>query len=111
MTRLLLPPFSRRRLLGTAGAASLLAPAAFAQTAPGGTANNGPAINVSGAQNAPIPIAVSPFGASGVAAQITQVISDDLAHSGLFRAIDPSSFVPNSVNLSLIHISEPTRPY
>ncbi len=34
MTRLLLPPFSRRRLLGAAGAASLVAPAAYAQTAP-----------------------------------------------------------------------------
>ena len=25
------------------------------------------------------------------------MLSDDLSHSGLFRAIDPSSFVPNSV--------------
>lgn len=97
MTRLLLPPFSRRRLLGTAGAASLVAPAAFAQTAPA-TSNNGPAIQVSGAQNAPIPMAIMPFAAQGVGAQITQVITDDLSHSGLFRAIDPSSFVPNSIN-------------
>lgn len=95
MTRLLLPPFSRRRLLGAAGAASLLASGAHAQSA---TADNGPAIQVSGAQNAPIPIAISPFATSGVGAQITQVITDDLSHSGLFRAIDPSSFVPNSVN-------------
>jgi TolB protein len=111
----ILPPFSRRGLLG-AGAATLIAPAAFAQSAlggggddsaapaaaPSGGSNNGPAINVSGAQNAPIPIAISPFsdstGAdSSVGDQITGVLSDDLSHSGLFRTIDPSSFVPNSV--------------
>ncbi len=97
MTRLFLPSYSRRRLLGTAGAASLLAPAALAQSAPAG-GGNGPAIQVSGAQNAPIPIAITPFATSGTGAQITQVISDDLSHSGLFRAIDPASFVPNSVN-------------
>ena len=103
MTRFKMPPFSRRGLLG-AGAATLVAPSAFAQTALGGAApaNNGPAINVSGAQNAPIPIAIAPFtdpsGApSDIGSQITGVLSDDLSHSGLFRAIDPSSFVPNSV--------------
>ncbi|MDE1883079.1 MAG: Tol-Pal system protein TolB [Rhodospirillales bacterium] len=97
MTRVILPPFSRRRLLGMAGAASLAGPAALAQSAPS-TSDNGPAINVSGAQNAPIPIAITPFDTQGVGAQITQVITDDLSHSGLFRAIDPSSFVPNSMN-------------
>ncbi len=97
MTRLLLPPFSRRRLLGVAGAATLAGPAAFAQSAPA-TANNGPAIQVSGAQNAPIPIAILPFDTQGVGAQITQVITDDLSRCGLFRTIDPSSFVPNSMN-------------
>jgi TolB protein len=99
MTRLRLPPFSRRGLLG-AGGASLLAPRAFAQTAP--AASSGPAINVSGAQSAPIPIAIAPFtdpsgAASDLGGQITGVLSDDLSHSGLFRAIDPASFVPNSV--------------
>lgn len=97
MTRLLLPPFSRRRLLGAAGAATLISPAAYAQSALGGSVTPGPAISVSGAQNAPIPIAVTSFGSSPVAAQITQVITDDLSHCGLFRAIDPSSFVPNSM--------------
>ena len=98
MTRLLLPPFSRRRLLGAAGAASLISPgAAFAQSTLSG-GGSGPAINVSGAQNAPIPVAITSFGGSPVAAQITQVITDDLSHCGLFRAVDPSSFVPNSMN-------------
>jgi TolB protein len=100
-----LPPYSRRRLLGT-GAASLIGAPAIAQSALGGapagqpgagTGGNAP-IQVSGAQNAPIPIAVTPLDTQGVGAQITQVISDDLNHSGLFRTIDPSSFVPNSIN-------------
>ena len=106
MTRFRMPPFSRRGLIG-AGGASLLAPTLFsaradAQAAPGGApagSNNGPAINVSGAQNAPIPIAIAPFtDSSGIGAQITGVLSDDLSHSGLFRTINPASFVPNSVN-------------
>jgi len=106
MKRLKYLPLSRRGLLGT-GAATLLAPGALAQTALGGGAapdsNNGPAISVSGAQNAPIPIAIvtftDPTGAeSDVGGQISGVVSDDLSHSGLFRAIDPSSFVPNSVS-------------
>jgi TolB protein len=71
---------------------------ARAQTAP----DNGPAINVSGAQNAPIPVAIPVFtdpsgAASDTGAQITQVINDDMGHSGLFRPIDPASFVPNSM--------------
>jgi TolB protein len=117
MTRLLLPPFSRRRILG-AGAASLAATPAFAQSLLGGgggdqpaapaapaaaAADNSQTITVSGAEAAPIPIAVTPFNdASGspdsTGAQITGVISDDLDHSGLFKAIDPNSFVPNSMN-------------
>lgn len=105
MMRFKMPPVSRRGLLG-AGAATFIAPGAFAQSALGGGApaggNNGPAINVSGAQSAPIPIAIAPFtdqtGApSPVGGQITGVLGDDLGHSGLFRTIDPSSFVPNSV--------------
>lgn len=112
MTRFKLPPFSRRGIIG-AGAATLIGPSAFAQSmlggggaapapaAPAGGASSGggSAINVNGAQNQPIPIAVAPFdGASSTGAQITNVIGSDLTHSGLFRALDPSSFVPNSVN-------------
>jgi TolB protein len=57
---------------------------------------------VSGAQSAPIPIAIpvftDPSGApSSIGGQMTQVMSDDLGHSGVFRPIDPASFVPNSV--------------
>ncbi len=107
-----LSPYSRRRLLGT-GAVSLIGGPALAQSVLGGDATDAapaqapaggaPAaapdspIQVNGAQSAPIPIAITPFDTQGVGAQITQVISDDLNHSGLFRTIDPASFVPNSI--------------
>jgi TolB protein len=95
-----LPILSRRGVLGAGAAFSLLPGLARAQTAP--SSDNGPAISVSGAQNAPIPVAIpvftDPTGApSDIGSQITGVISDDLGHSGLFRPIDPSSFVPNSI--------------
>jgi TolB protein len=102
------PRFSRRSALGGGAAMALGGGAAMAlaaggiaraQSAPGG--NNG-AITVSGAQNAPIPVAIPFFtdasgGSSDLGGQITQVLSDDLAHCGLFRPIDPASFVPNSM--------------
>lgn len=97
-----LPPYSRRRLIG-AGAATLIGVPAFAQSALGGApaapvaGGSSAPIQVNGAQAAPIPIAITPFGTQGTAAQITQVITDDLNHSGLFRSIDPASFVPNSI--------------
>ncbi len=96
---------SRRLILG-GGAAALVPGLGHAQSALGGAApaptDNGPAIAVSGAQNAPIPIAVpvftDPSGApSDIGGQMTQVMSDDLGHSGVFRPIDPASFVPNSM--------------
>ncbi len=98
-----LPPYSRRRLIGTS-AATLIGAPAFAQSVIGGGApppavpgGSSAPISVSGAQTAPIPIAITPFDSQGVGAQITQVITDDLNHSGLFRSIDPASFVPNSI--------------
>ncbi len=104
-----LPPYSRRRMLGT-GAASLIGAPALAQSMIGGDSGSAPPaaapaaaagssapISVSGAQAAPIPIAITPFDTQGVGAQITQVITDDLNHSGLFKSIDPASFVPNSI--------------
>ncbi len=103
------PILSRRGVLG-AGAAGLLLPGvARAQSALGGAGPvaQGPAgsdapINVSGGQNAPIPIAISVFtdpsgNPSDIGGQITQVMNDDLGQCGLFRALDPSSFVPNSM--------------
>ena len=94
---------ARRRLLGTGlavTAGGLILPGlARAQSAASSPADT---INVSGAHNAPIPIAITGFGdASGGNAElgneIGSVITADLDHCGLFQTIDPTSFVPNSV--------------
>lgn len=94
-----LAPLSRRFMLG-AGAAGLVLPGiARAQSATSGPSD---AINVSGAHNAPIPIALPAFtnasgGTSELGDQMIQVITSDLDHCGLFRSIGQSSFVPNSI--------------
>jgi len=100
-SRRLLPILSRRGVLGAGGAALLLPGLARAQSAPAGS-DDGSAINVTPNGAAPIPVAIpvftDPTGApSDIGGQITGVLSDDLGHSGLFRPIDPSSFVPNSI--------------
>ncbi|HKS88358.1 MAG TPA: Tol-Pal system beta propeller repeat protein TolB, partial [Stellaceae bacterium] len=41
----------------------------------------------------PVPIAIPPLAGSDVGGQIAQVVSADLASSGLFRPIDPHSFI------------------
>jgi len=97
----------RRGLL--AGSATLLvAPlltgeAVLAQTAPppaaGGSGGGQSAvIDVNRAQVEPIPIAIPVFTAAGgqaasLAQQIAGVITNDLAGCGLFRPLDPASFV------------------
>jgi TolB protein len=89
---------SRRGVLGAGGAALLLPGVARAQS----STDDGSAITVTPGGAAPIPVAIpvftDPTGApSDIGGQITGVISGDLGHSGLFRPIDPSSFVPNSI--------------
>ncbi len=100
-------PISRRSLLaGAAGSAALLAaPAAVraqalapppATGAP--TGGRSAVIDVNRARTDPIPIAISPLGGGdGASAQLGQeisgVISNDLARSGLFRPIAPSAFI------------------
>jgi len=99
LPRHLLPILSRRGVLGAGGAALLMPGLARAQSAP---SDDGSAINVTPGGAAPIPVAIplftDPTGApSDIGTQIAGVISDDLGHSGSFRPIDPSSFVPNSI--------------
>lgn len=101
----------RRGLLaGGAGllASPLLMPRAFAQTAPpapaaapAGVPAGSAEITVDRARTAPIPIAIPDLVAgSGDAAQlgrdIAGVITNNLARSGLFRAIDPAAFIKGS---------------
>jgi len=57
-------------------------------------------INVTGANTNPMPIAIPVF--SGTSAEMgrnmTQVISDDLQGSGLFRPLNPSSFIQDAAS-------------
>lgn len=107
---------SRRRLIA-GSAASLILPAtallpgqavaqgAAAPTAAppaagagGATMNGSAVIDVDRARADPIPIALAPFAVGGgdgaeMAQGLLGVISNDLARCGLFRPLDPSSFV------------------
>ncbi|MEO8812249.1 MAG: Tol-Pal system beta propeller repeat protein TolB [Caulobacteraceae bacterium] len=51
-------------------------------------------VNVDQGASAPLPIAIPVFGGPAVGAQISQVVTDDLGRSGLFRPVDPASY-PN----------------
>src|SRR5690348_10797314 len=99
-------PLSRRSLLaGAAGSAALFAAPeavraqALAPPAAGGSGGGQSAvIDVNRARTDPIPIAVPALvGADGSSAQLGQdianVISNDLARSGLFRPISPAAFI------------------
>jgi len=74
-----------------AGTATLLAAPAFAQQAaqPSGGSSGGQcaAITVDRARTEPIPIAIPAFSGAELAAQITGVITDNLARCGLFKPI------------------------
>ncbi len=53
----------------------------------------------------PMPIAIADFGAAspgeaGVSAEISTVIRNDLQNSGLFRALDPNSFITRSPDVA-----------
>jgi TolB protein len=49
-------------------------------------------VDVNQAAVQPLPIAITAFGGPQVGAQISQVVSADLARSGLFRPLDPATF-------------------
>jgi len=53
----------------------------------------------------PLPIAITDFGSAspgegGVSAEISKVIRDDLERSGLFRPLDPASFIERSPDVA-----------
>jgi TolB protein len=93
----------RRGLLGSLAAGALVEPV-FAQSqppaapAPGAPAAPSAVIDVDRARAAPIPIAIPDFVAGGgqpspLGSQIAQVITADLANSGLFKPLPPASFI------------------
>jgi len=98
MTVLPASEFRRRDfILNALGPAALLAaPVPVLAQTTGGTpaATSGPAmIDVSGARNAPIPIAITDLGGGPLGANISAIVTNDLARSGLFRPVDRAAFI------------------
>lgn len=60
--------------------------------APAGAARADIVVNVDQGATQPLPIALPVFSGPQVTAQIQQVVSADLARSGLFRPLDPATF-------------------
>ena len=96
----MLPLRRRSMLAGAAGSAALLtAPAVVRAQAPAppqpGSASGGhtAVIDVNRARTDPIPIAIPPLGADQIGQDITGVVTNDLARSGLFRPIAPQAFI------------------
>ena len=101
MTGLPLLPLSRRSMLiGAAGSTALfaapavvraqaLAPPQAAPAARGQTA----VIDVNRARTDPIPIAIPNLGGDQLGQEIAAVVTNDLAHSGLFRPIAQQAFI------------------
>ena len=91
---ILLPTREFRRrdvILNVLGAA-----AAFAAPVPvlaQDTGGKSAVIDVTGARNAPIPIAVTDLGGGPLGANISAIVTNDLARSGLFRPVDRAAFI------------------
>src|SRR5262245_16939118 len=88
---------SRRKVVMAGGAAVALASARVAALT----------IDVTGGNVKPMPIAIPEFlaGSPGdveMARTVTQVIANNLAHSGLFAPIDPSAYIERIVNFDAI---------
>ena len=78
--------------LGALPAAALLTPAA---------ARADIEVNVNRGDVQPLPIALPAFGGGQVGADIAGVIGANLARSGLFRPLDPGSFVERDLNAAI----------
>ena len=87
--------FSKRTLLTAMAAlptAALLTP---------GLARADIEVNVNRGDVQPLPIAIPAFGGGQVGADIVGVISGDLQRSGLFRPLDPASFIDHELNAAV----------
>ena len=101
MTRILLPSAKSlvlpRRSLVTAAAGALAAPSIARAQAPAASPSSA-VIDVDRARTAPIPVAIpvlvgTDADAARLGSGITGVITNNLAHCGLFRPIDPAAFI------------------
>ena len=88
-------PETRRRdfmLKALGGAALLSAPTRVLAQATGGDAKSA-VIDVAGARNAPIPVAITDLGGGELGASLSAIVTADLTRSGLFRPIDRAAFI------------------
>jgi TolB protein len=83
----------RRSVLGPVAAAiaALAAMPAFADIV----------VNVDQGASQPLPIAIPVFAGPPVAAQIQQVIANDLESSGLFKPLDPATYPPGAPDVNV----------
>ena len=58
-------------------------------------------VNVNRGDVQPLPIAVPAFGGGQVGADIASVIGANLQRSGLFRSLDPATFVEKDLNAAV----------
>ena len=58
-------------------------------------------VNVDQGVTQPLPIAIPAFGGSSVGGQVSQVVTADLQRSGLFRPLDPNTFVQKRLDVNL----------
>src|SRR5277367_1941222 len=90
---ILLPTSEFRRrdvILSALGSAAVLAaPVRVLAQSTGKSA----VIDVNNARNAPIPVAVTDLGGGPLGANISAIVTNDLARSGLFRPIDRAAFI------------------
>jgi TolB protein len=94
MTRL-----SKRTLLGAMGA--LPAAAFLAPLISAGAARADIEVNVNRGDVQPLPIAIPAFTGGQVGADIVGVITGNLQRSGLFRPLDPASFVERDLTVAV----------
>ena len=67
--------------------------AVMAVAVPGVAMSDEPHFNMNDPNSQPLPIAIPEFSGGQVARDMTQVVSADLERSGLFRPLDPRSFI------------------
>jgi TolB protein len=90
-----MPSFSKRTLL--TGLASLPAAALFLP----GAARADIEVNVNRGDVQPLPIAIPAFGGGQVGSDIAGVITANLQRSGLFRPLDPATFVEHDLSVTV----------
>jgi len=90
---ILLPTSEFRRrdvILNALGSAAVLAaPVRVLAQSTGKSA----VIDVTNARNAPIPVAITDLGGGPLGANISAIVTNDLARSGLFRPVDRAAFI------------------